>query len=108
MISRDLHPVSGMRPAHLALRLGWLGLCIWLGFFAGGSGDANLISGLAFLALTLPFSLVWWRYIYDYALVLGDRDTVQLVGAGLVIVLAYLFWFEFLPRLLRRVEKNRV
>lgn len=108
MIVKDLHPVSGMRPANLALRLGWLGLCIWLGFFAGGSGDEYLISGLAFLVLTFPFSVVWWRYIYDYALVLGDRDAVQLVGNGLVIFLAYLFWFEILPRLFRGVEKNRV
>lgn len=90
-----------MRVRVAVLRLAWVALCTWLGFFAGGSGDTNLLAGLALMVLTAPFSLIWWRYLYDYAAAFGERDTVQTVGTIIVILTAYLFWFEFLPRLRR-------
>ncbi len=95
-----------MRFSSVARRLTWLGLCIWLAFFAGGSGDTNLLSGLALMALTMPFSLIWWRYLYGYAVVLGERDNVQMVGTVIVILVAYLFWFKFLPKLLRWAKRR--
>jgi hypothetical protein len=59
------------------------------------------VCGLAFVAWTFPFDLLWWSYLYDMAEPVFGRLPAQVLGAGLTIGAAFLCWFVLFPRFLR-------
>ena len=75
----------------------WLSIAVLLRVYGSPGGDAAIVGGLLFLLWTVPFGVIWQFLLYDYALRLMPRSAVELVGDGLVITIAFVFWFVFLP-----------
>jgi hypothetical protein len=85
--------------ARVAVRLGWVLIAIALrsGSFAGG--DTSILTGLLFLLWTMPFDLIWWRYLNDLAEPVFGSTAAQAAEVAFAISAAYAFWFVLVPRL---------
>jgi len=70
-------------------------------------GDTSIVTGFLWLAWTAPIGLIWQFWVYDTALKLAPASLVNIVGLALVLVLAYLFWFQLVPALLRSARRVR-
>lgn len=74
----------------------WLLIAGFLAFAPTKPGDESLLVGLAFQMWTFPFSILWWRYVHDFAM-LSMPSIGESGGLVAVIVTAYVFWFIFVP-----------
>jgi hypothetical protein len=79
--------------------LAWVSIAILLRLYGINGGDAAIVGGLLFLVWTAPFGMIWQFYLYDYVLAWMPAFTAQIIGDVIVIVIGFLFWFVFIPRL---------
>lgn len=79
----------------------WLVVAVLLGITSFAGGDTAIVSGWLFLLWTVPFGAIVWFYLYDYAPVWMPANVAQPLGTVVAIVLAFLFWFVFIPRVFR-------
>ena len=88
------------------LAIAWLSISIVLRLYGSNGGDAAIVGGLLFLLWTAPFGMIWQFYLYDYATMLMPARIAQVIGDGVVILVAMLFWFVFVPRWCRLRERR--
>jgi uncharacterized membrane protein len=74
--------------------------------FAGG--DTAVLAGWLYLVWTVPFGVIWWFYLYDHALALLPASVVQPIGVVVVDIVAFLFWFNVIPRLNTALTRRRL
>ena len=80
----------------------WVCIAIALRFYGSLGGDAAIVSGLLFLAWTIPFGLIWQFLLYDQALKVLPVQAAQLVGDALTMAVFVLFWFLLVPAIVKR------
>ncbi len=85
----------------------WLLVAVLLAVGSMAGGDTSIVTGFLWLAWTAPIGLIWQFWVYDTALKLAPASLVNIVGLALVLVLAYLFWFQLVPALLRSARRVR-
>jgi drug/metabolite transporter (DMT)-like permease len=79
----------------------WLTVALLLGITSFAGGDTAIISGWLFLLWTVPFGAIWWFYLYDFALAWMPANVAQPLGTAVAVVLAFLFWFVLIPRVMK-------
>ena len=79
------------------ISLAWLVIAAVLGVASFLGGDTAILAGWLFLVWTAPFGILWWFYLYDYALAFMPTIVAQRMGTALVVVTAFLFWFICIP-----------
>jgi len=83
----------------------WLLVAVLLAVGSMAGGDTSIVTGFLWLAWTAPIGLIWQFWVYDTALKVAPASLVNIVGLALVLVLAYLFWFQLMPALLRSARR---
>lgn len=86
----------------------WLVIAVILGVASFAGRDTSIVAGWLFLVWTLPFGVVWWFVLYDYALKILPASIAQPIGIILVIVAAYVFWFVVVPRLRNKGISHKI
>ena len=85
----------------------WLLVAVLLAVGSMAGGDTSIVTGFLWLAWTAPIGLIWQFWVYDTALKVAPASLVNIVGLALVLVLAYLFWFQLVPAVLRSARRVR-
>ena len=88
----------------LGLAVAWNVVAIAIRMFGSRGGDAAITSGVAFLIWTVPFGVIWQFAVYDRAVELLSVEVAQAVGDVLTLSTFTLFWFLFVPALLRKFK----
>lgn len=86
----------------------WLAIAALTGGASFVGGDIAILSGWAFLMWTAPIGPVWWFYLYPMlknAAILSPL-VLQVAGTIGTVVVAYLFWFVAISRLVQRGRNN--
>jgi hypothetical protein len=84
----------------------WVTIAVLLRVYGISGGDASIVGGLLFLIWTAPFGLIWQFYFSNYALLWMSAPVGQVVGDTVVIMVGFLFWFIFFPRV-RSFSKSK-
>jgi len=94
-------------PLRHRLGIAWTLIAVLLacGSFAGG--DTSILCGFGFLLWTAPVGIIAVFYVYEYVLKVLPQSVVDPVGMALVILLAYIFWFFAIPRVLSAVRQSK-
>lgn len=77
-----------------------------VGSFAGG--DTAILAGWLYLVWTAPFGVIWWFYLYEYALAFLPATIAQPIGVAMVDIVAFLFWFVAIPSLNAALLKRKL
>lgn len=84
----------------------WLGVAILLAIGSETGGDTSIVTGLLWLVWTAPFGPIWQFWVYDSALKILPANVANFLGLVLVLLIAYTFWFHFIPWLVRLGRKD--
>jgi drug/metabolite transporter (DMT)-like permease len=87
------------------LATGWAIIGVAAGAATLAGGDLSIEGFWLFLLWTYPFGLIWWFYVYDYALRVMPPEVADPAGLIAAVVLAFLFWFVLLPRFLAKARR---
>jgi hypothetical protein len=85
----------------------WLLVAVLLAAGSTAGGDTSIVTGFLWLAWTAPIGLIWQFWLYDTAIKAVPVNVVNIAGLALVLVLAYLFWFQLVPALFRAARRAR-
>jgi hypothetical protein len=85
----------------------WLVVAILLAVGSMAGGDTSIESGFLWLAWTAPVGLIWQFLVYGSALKVAPANVVNVAGLVIVLVLAYLFWFQLVPALFRAARRTQ-
>lgn len=88
--------------------LAWTCIAVALAFGSFVGGDTSIVSGWFFLAWTIPFGVIWWFCIYRVLPQWMHDNVIQVGGTVLVIVVAFVFWFIFVPRIKATFGTNKI
>ena len=85
----------------------WLVNVVLLAIGTEVGGDTSIVTGFLWLIWTAPVGLIWQFYVYDVALKMVPAVVANIGELVLVLALAYTFWFQLMPALLRVGIRNR-
>jgi hypothetical protein len=88
------------------ISIGWLAIAALLVIISAKGGDATIVGGLLWLVWTAPLGLIWQFLVYEHVLRILGTQATNWLGVALVFVGAYLFWFYFIPWLLRSARRR--
>jgi ABC-type uncharacterized transport system permease subunit len=81
------------------VRCSWLCVALALEYGSTVGGDTSILSGWALMVWTAPASMLFQFHLYDTALQYMTRSNAQILGAVFEVLVAYAFWFVFIPKI---------
>lgn len=89
------------------LGIAWLVVAIVLATGSRAGGDMSIVAGFLWLAWTAPVGMIWQFWVYDSVFRLFGTTVSNCLSLVVVLVVASVFWFVVIPRIVRAARRRR-